>query len=207
MTELVMEKIKTQPRLTPEEGIALFEVFDLLKLGRLADECRRKFHPPRCDIGGQAEPVVTYTVDRNINYTNICISGCRFCAFYRSPGHPEAYLISKKELFDKIQEMVVAGGTHILLQGGLHPDLKLDFYEELLGAVKKRFQIHIHGFSPPEIVHFSRLNNRPVRSIIERLQKAGLDTIPGGGAEILSDSFRQRVSPGKCTSEEWLDVM
>lgn len=198
MTQGVLEKIKTKQRLTPAEGVALFGSFDLLPLGRAADERRKQYHP---------EPVVTYTVDRNINYTNVCVSGCRFCAFFRSGEHSEAYVISKKDLFNKIQETVDLGGSHILFQGGLHPDLKIDFYEDLLRSVKEKFNIHIHGFSPPEIVHFSRLNDLSLESVLTRLKKAGLDTIPGGGAEILSDRLRRQVSPHKCTAAEWLEVM
>ncbi|MCK5577907.1 MAG: radical SAM protein, partial [Planctomycetes bacterium] len=198
MIQGVLEKIKTKQRLTPAEGVALFGSFDLLSLGRAADERRRQYHP---------EPVVTYTVDRNINYTNVCVSGCRFCAFFRSDKHSEAYVISKKDLFNKIRETVDLGGSHILFQGGLHPDLKIDFYEDLLRSVKEKFNIHIHGFSPPEIIHFSRLNNLSLKSVLTRLKKAGLDTIPGGGAEILSDRLRRQVSPHKCTAAEWLEVM
>jgi cyclic dehypoxanthinyl futalosine synthase len=153
------------------------------------------------------EPVVTYVNDRNINYTNVCISGCRFCAFYRTPDSKDGYVLSRRELANKIQETLDLGGTQILLQGGLHPGLDLSFYEQMLRFIKERFFVHIHGFSPPEIVHLARLEELNPEEIIKRLQLSGLDSIPGGGAEILVDEVRCRISPSKCSSAEWLGVM
>jgi cyclic dehypoxanthinyl futalosine synthase len=151
--------------------------------------------------------MVTYVVDRNINYTNVCVSQCRFCAFYRSSDSSDAYVLSHEELRGKIEETVALGGTQILMQGGLHPDLRLDFYSDMLEFIKKNFDIHIHAFSPPEITHIARLEARPVKEILESLRSAGLDTIPGGGAEILTDGVRSEISPHKCTADEWIGVM
>ena len=153
------------------------------------------------------QPVVTYIVDRNINYSNVCVCGCRFCAFYRPPGHEESFVLSREELCAKIEETIRLGGTQILLQGGHNPDLPLTFYEEMLSFIKSKFPIHIHAFSPPEIVFFSRLEGIGTDEVIARLRAAGLDSIPGGGAEILVDSVRRRVSPRKCSATEWLRVM
>ncbi len=171
---------------------------DLLLLGHLANLKKQKWHP---------EPIVTFVSDRNINYTNVCVSGCLFCAFYRPPGHNEGYILSESDLFYKIQETIDLGGTQILLQGGMHPDLSLDYYENLLNAIKQRFAIHIHGFSPPEIYFLAQKTSLSVRDVISRLMAAGLDSIPGGGAEILCDDVRHRISPNKCSSDQWLNVM
>ncbi|HHT9128792.1 MAG TPA: cyclic dehypoxanthinyl futalosine synthase, partial [Candidatus Wujingus californicus] len=149
----------------------------------------------------------TYIIDRNINYTNICKSGCKFCAFYKNIGDIKGYIISRDILIKKIEETLALGGKQILMQGGLHPSLKLDFYEELLQSIKTKYDVHIHAFSPPEIVHFSKLNGISVRDVIQILREVGLDSIPGGGAEILSDRCRNILSPNKCTAQEWLDVM
>ncbi len=170
----------------------------LLDLGREADAVREALH---------SEGIVTYVVDRNINYTNVCVSGCRFCAFSRAEGDPDAYVLSCDELGRKIEETVELGGTQILLQGGLHPGLRMDFYVGMLRFIKERFPIHVHGFSPPEIVHLARVEGMAMGECIAALREAGLDTIPGGGAEVLSDEVRARVSPRKCTKAEWLAVM
>ncbi|WP_297056477.1 cyclic dehypoxanthinyl futalosine synthase [Thermosulfurimonas sp.] len=192
------QKILAGERIGREEALALFEL-DLFELGMLAREVRRRLHP---------EPIVTYVVDRNINYTNVCVSGCKFCAYYRPPGDPEGYVLSREELARKIEETLALGGYQILLQGGLHPDLPLSFYEEMLSFIKERFpQVHVHAFSPPEIIFLSRLEGISVEEVLRRLIAAGLDSIPGGGAEILVDRVRQRLSPRKCTAEEWLMVM
>jgi cyclic dehypoxanthinyl futalosine synthase len=181
-----------------KEGLALISSKDLLALGRAAEEVSQILHP---------EPYRTYAIDRNINYTNVCLARCRFCAFSRDLGEEDAYTISEEDLFQKIKETIEQGGTQILMQGGLHPHLRLDFYEGLLRSIKKRFSIHIHSFSPPEIIHLSRLEGLPVKEVILRLKEAGLDSIPGGGAEILVDRCRGMVSPKKCTADEWLGVM
>ncbi len=184
-------------RLTGAEALALFEEGTLPGLGAAAHAVRRRLHP---------EPVVTYIVDRNVNYSNICVTGCSFCAFHRPPGHPEGYVLSREELAAKIRETKAVGGVQILLQGGNHPALGLDWYEDLLRFMKS-FGIHVHGFSPPEIRHLASLAGLPVREVLVRLRAAGLDSIPGGGAEILADRVRQRISPRKATADQWLEVM
>jgi len=184
-------------RLSGEEALRLFQRADLLELGLLADAVRRRLHP---------EPVVTYVIDRNINYTDICISGCKFCAFYKAPDDPAGSLLSFDELGAKIDETLELGGTQILLQGGLHPDLPLTYYEELLCFMKRK-SIHVHGFSPPEIRHFADLSGLAIREVLGRLRAAGLDSMPGGGAEILVDRVRQQISPRKCSADQWLAVM
>ena len=195
----LIQKILDGERLSREEALILWQEADFYLLGALAREVRFRLHPER---------VVTYIVDRNINYTNICLSGCKFCAYYRPPGDPKGYVLSREELFQKIEETLALGGIQILLQGGLHPDLPFSFYEDMLRAIKERFpSLHIHGFSPPEICHFARLSGLSLREVLERLQRAGLDSIPGGGAEILVDRVRKKVSPNKCSASEWLEVM
>ncbi len=195
----IINKVSKEERITFDEACFLYEDGDFYELGKLADEIRRKKHPNN---------IVTYVVDRNINYSNICVCGCKFCAFYRPPNDPSGYVITFEELDKKIEETIQLGGTQILLQGSLHPDLKLDFYIEMLSHIKQKYpQIHIHGFSPPEIVHFSKINNLSIEQILQRLIDAGLDSIPGGGAEILVDRVRKEVSPNKCTADEWLYVM
>ena len=185
-------------RISAQEAIALFENGELLDVGLAADDVCRRMHP---------EPYRTYVVDRNINYTNICISGCRFCAFYRDADSPDAYLLSDEEIHLKIEEAVELGATQILMQGGLHPDLDIAYYERLVRGIKDRFKVHVHSFSPPEIVHIARVSGLGVEETIARLKEAGLDSIPGGGAEILTDGSRQSLSPNKCSAGEWLMVM
>ncbi len=199
MVKRIIEKILNQERLSREEAILLWKEADLYTLGFLARKVRFRLHPDR---------IVTYIVDRNINYTNICISGCKFCAYYRPPGDPEGKVLSFDELARKIEETIALGGIQILLQGGLHPELPLEFYEEMLHFIKTRFpHIHVHGFSPPEIVHFSHISGLSVEDVLKRLIKAGLNSIPGGGAEILVDRVRKQISPNKCSAKEWLEVM
>ncbi|MFN3921935.1 MAG: CofH family radical SAM protein, partial [Caldimicrobium sp.] len=181
-----------------ETSLQLFKV-PLPLLGKLARFMRYKLHPER---------IVTYVVDRNINYTNICISGCKFCAYFRAPNSPEAYVLSFEEIAKKIEETIALGGYQILLQGGLHPGLTLEYYEELFRFIKSKFpQIHLHGLSPPEIIFLSKISKLTVDEVLKRLIDAGLDSIPGGGAEILVDRVRKIISPNKATSEEWLYVM
>ena len=194
----IISKLENAERINRREVLALLTEAPLLVLGDMAGRIKRRLHP---------DPVVTYVADRNINYTNVCISGCRFCAFYRHPGHPEAYILSKASLARKIEEALDLGGTQILLQGGMHPDLMLDDYEAMLRFIKKRFDIHVHGFSPPEIHYLAEKENMTVAAVIDRLKTAGLGSIPGGGAEILVDRVRRRISPRKCTADQWLDVM
>ncbi|MCX5876713.1 MAG: dehypoxanthine futalosine cyclase [Deltaproteobacteria bacterium] len=193
----ITEKSLAGERITVDEGLALLEHADFYQLGFLANAIRRKKHP---------EPVVTYVVDRNINYTDICISACKFCAFFKTPEDPDGSVLSFAELGEKIEETKALGGTQILLQGGLHPDKPLEFYEEMLRFIKG-YGIHIHGFSPPEVCHFASLSGLPVREVLIRLQRAGLDSIPGGGAEILCDRVRQETAPRKCLTDAWLGVM
>jgi len=194
----IIEKVRAHQRIDINEGLVLFRQADFLTLASLANQKRFYFHPDK---------IVTYVVDRNINYTNICVSGCRFCAFFETPDKGKGYVISKQDLFDKIQETLDLGGTQILLQGGMHPDLDLDYYIDLLIYIKENFDIHIHGFSPPEIDFIAKKSSLSIAETISILKKAGLSSIPGGGAEILCDDIRQKVSPNKCSSEEWLEVM
>ncbi len=196
--EPILAKISDGGRIDAAEAWTLYQQADFHDLGHMAQRVRLRKHP---------EPVVTYVVDRNINYSNICVCGCRFCAFFRAPGQDGGYLLSRKELAEKIEETLALGGTQILMQGGHHPELPLSYYEELLQFVKSRYPIHVHAFSPPEIVHFSRLEGTDIGTVIARLRAAGLDSIPGGGAEILVDQVRKRVSPNKCITSEWLGVM
>ncbi|MGH7293550.1 MAG: cyclic dehypoxanthinyl futalosine synthase, partial [Polyangiaceae bacterium] len=151
--------------------------------------------------------VVTYIVDRNVNYTNVCTTSCRFCAFYRPLGHEEAYVLSREELGEKLQEVVDAGGVQILLQGGLHPELRIGWYEDLFRWMKREYRLGLHALSPEEILHIAHLEDLSVRQVLERLHAAGLDSVPGGGAEILVDRVRRKIAKAKCTSEEWLGVM
>ena len=185
-------------RLGVEDARRLLDSRDLAALGRAADAVTRRRHP---------QPYRTYNIDRNINYTNICTSGCRFCAFSRLPGQPGGYVIARDELVEKIRRTIELGGDQILLQGGLHPDLKIEWYEQLLGDIRRHFpRIHIHGFSPPEIHHIGQVSGVPVRAVLERLKAAGLGSLPGGGAEILVDRVRRAVSPRKVSADGWLDI-
>lgn len=194
----ILEKVQQAARISPEEALALLQSDELQKIGGAADAVRRRLHPDR---------VVSFLIDRNINYTNVCVARCKFCNFYRKPRSGEGYVLSREEIFHKIEETLALGGTGILMQGGMNPDLKIDFYEELLQSIRRRYSIHLHCFSPPEIVVLAKLSKLTVRDAIRRLKAAGLDSIPGGGAEILTDRMRKHISPGKCSAEEWLDVM
>jgi cyclic dehypoxanthinyl futalosine synthase len=194
----ILERAISGSRLSADEGLLLLESHDLAALGRAADAVTRRLHP---------EPYRTYNVDRNINYTNVCTSGCSFCAFSRKTGDPDAYVILPEELHRKIEETIALGGDQILLQGGMHPDLRIEWYEQLLREIKQRFpQINIHGFSPPEIDHIASLSGLPIRDVLERLKQAGVGSLPGGGAEILVDRVRQKVSPCKTSADRWLEV-
>jgi cyclic dehypoxanthinyl futalosine synthase len=183
--------------MTRQEAIDLFRSDDLIAIGMAADQVRRKLHP---------ENIVSYIIDRNINYTNFCTEYCSFCAFYRPMGHAEGYLLPKEIIFEKIQETIDLGGTGILMQGGLHPDLKIEWYEDLLRSIKQRFDIWCHCFSAPEITNIAAVSGISLHDTIARLRDAGLDSIPGGGAEILDDKVRHRISRLKCTTQEWVDV-
>ncbi|MHB8809401.1 MAG: cyclic dehypoxanthinyl futalosine synthase [Desulfobulbaceae bacterium] len=190
-------KVLAGKRISDEEFLRLAESTDLHLLGFLADSVRRRLHP---------EPLVTYVIDRNINYTDICISACKFCAFFKAPEDPAGTVLSREDLAQKIRETKELGGTQILLQGGLHPDLPFAWYEEMLHFMKG-LDIHVHGFSPPEVCHFAQLSGQTIREVLTRLISAGLDSIPGGGAEILSDRVRQRLAPRKCSADQWIAVM
>lgn len=185
-------------RITKEEALHLFREADLLGLGMWADSIRKLSHPAE---------IVTFVVDRNINYTNICINRCTFCAFWREEDAPDAYLLDRETIYRKIKETLALGGTQILLQGGLHPALGLDYYVDLLRSIRERFDINVHGFSPPEICYMADASDLTIRETLSILRKAGLDSIPGGGAEILSDRVREILSPRKIRSSRWLDVM
>ncbi len=196
--QALLDRSVAGQRLRPNEGLDLLERADLASLARAADEVTRRCHP---------EPYRTYNVDRNVNYTDVCVAGCRFCAFSRRPGDPRAYVIDPDVLDRKIEETIALGGDQILLQGGLHPDLGLPWYEALLARIKERFpQINVHGFSPPEIHHLAQLSGLPVDTVLGRLRQAGLGSLPGGGAEILVDRVRRAISPCKVSADGWIDV-
>ena len=194
----ILAKSSSGNRLSGDEGVALLEKADLLTLGELANGIRKRLHPER---------VVTFIVDRNINYTNICVNKCTFCAFYREADDPEAYLLSNDDIFRKIDETIAQGGTQILMQGGVHPDLGMAYFEDLFSAIKKRFTIQIHALSPSEISYLSQRETISIQDTLERLKAAGLDSIPGAGAEILVDRVREQVSPNKIRWRQWAEVM
>lgn len=199
MIKAILDKAVNGQRITREEGLALLNSHDLTALGRAASEVTERLHP---------ESYRTYNIDRNINYTNICTAVCDFCAFYRSPKSGEGYVLPREELLAKIEETVALGGNQILMQGGLHPTFKLEWYEELLSDIKSHFpQVNVHGFSPPEIFHFTKVNKLPLREVLQRLQAAGLGSLPGGGAEILVDRVRAEITRGKVMTDDWLNVM
>ncbi|MCL4456804.1 MAG: dehypoxanthine futalosine cyclase [Nitrospirae bacterium] len=185
-------------RIDRDTALKFFKDSDLLDLGEHADNIRKKLH---------SDGIVTFIVDRNINYTNVCVNKCKFCAFYRDEDSPDAYLLDKDEIFKKIDETIALGGTQILLQGGIHPDLGIDYYTGLLKSIKNRYSINVHGFSPPEIYYLADRHHLTIKETLVMLRHAGLDSIPGGGAEILSDRVREILSPKKIKSSQWLRVM
>jgi len=185
-------------RINRREALRLLKEAPLLELGKMADETRRRLHRSH---------TVTYIIDRNINYSNVCINQCRFCAFYRPLNHPESYLLDRDTLFRKIEETLALGGTQILLQGGLHPDLSIEYFETLFRDIRGRFPIHLHALSAPEIHHLARQSGLSIRKTLERLKDAGLGSIPGAGAEILSDAVRREISPRKIRTSQWINVM
>jgi len=194
------DKVRGGARLSRDEAVELYRRAPTALLGRLADDARARKHPDR---------IVTYIIDRNVNYTNVCVAKCTFCAFYRDVGSPEGYVLGFDELFRKIDETIAVGGVQLLLQGGHNPDLPLTWYEDLFRAIKTRYpSFKLHALSPPEVIHLSRLSQLPVPQVIDRLIAAGLDSIPGGGAEILVDRVRRLLHcHGKASADEWLDVM
>lgn len=194
----LLEKAVAGERLTPAEGLRILESHDLVAIGAAANAITRRLHP---------EPFRTYNIDRNINYTNACTAVCDFCAFYRPPGHEEVYVLPRDVLLKKIEETVALGGDQILLQGGLHPKYKLDWYEEMLRDIKSHFpQVNVHGFSPPEIYHFTKVNHTSLEEVLSRLKAAGLGSLPGGGGEILVDRVRSEITRGKVMTDDWLNV-
>ena len=197
--EAILEKALDGERISDDEAVALLRSRELVPVGRVADELRnRKVDPDR----------ITFIVDRNLNYTNICVTDCDFCAFYRSPGdRNEGYLLPKPVIFKKIEETLAIGGTGVLMQGGHHPDLGVDYYEDLFSSIKQRYKIHLHALSPPEIQHIARRSKLTVWETLSRLRDSGLDSVPGGGGEILVDRVREIIAPKKTKSSEWLDVM
>ena len=195
----IQDKVLAGVRITTSEAQELYRTLSLPELGALADAVRQRLHPDRR---------VTYIVDRNINYTNICNVYCTFCAFMRDAEAPDAYVLSVEEVGAKVRELVAIGGVQVLLQGGHHPKLGIDYYLNLLSYLRQNFpQVNIHGFSPPEFTHFAEVFRLPVAEVIRQFKAAGLGSIPGGGAEILVDAVRKRIAPLKCTGQQWLDVM
>ena len=197
MVQAIVDNVLAGGRISGDDFLQLFAEADLYQLGFLADDIRKRRHP---------EPVVTYVIDRNINYTDICVSACKFCAFFKAPEEAGGILLSNEELLQKIKETQDLGGTQILLQGGLHPDKPLEFYEDMVRFMKTT-GIHVHGFSPPEICHFAELSGLSTVTVLERLIAAGLDSMPGGGAEILTDRVRDALAPRKCSADRWIGVM
>jgi cyclic dehypoxanthinyl futalosine synthase len=194
----ILQRVGEGDRLSVEDGVTLLRSADLLALGRAADAVCRRLHP---------EPYRTYNIDRNINYTNVCAAVCDFCAFYRKVGDTEAYVLDRAVLLEKIRETVALGGDQILMQGGLHPHLSLEWYEELLRDIKAHFpRVNVHGFSPPEIHHFTKVAKLPLRTVLHRLKAAGLGSLPGGGGEILVDRVRKAITRGKVLTDDWLNV-
>jgi cyclic dehypoxanthinyl futalosine synthase len=195
----VLDKALDGERISDEEAVALLRSRDLVAVGRVAHELRnRKVDPER----------ITFIIDRNLNYTNICVTDCDFCAFYRNPGDArEGYLLPKPVIYKKIEETIAIGGTGVLMQGGHHPDLAIDYYEDLFRSIKERYPIHLHALSPPEVQHIARRSKLTVWETLSRLRDAGLDSVPGGGGEILVDRVRDIIAPKKTKSDEWLDVM
>ena len=200
MTEVrrILDKAIAGDRLTPAEGLTLLESHDLVSIGEAANTVTKRLHPERYR---------TYNIDRNINYTNVCSAVCDFCAFFRKPKSPEGYVLDKDTIYKKIEETIALGGDQILMQGGMNPDLPLEWYEDLLRSLKERFpQVNLHCFSPPEIHALHKLSKLPVRTVLERLKAAGLGSLPGGGGEILVDRVRKAMTRGKCLTDEWLNV-
>jgi cyclic dehypoxanthinyl futalosine synthase len=194
-----LERALGGERISDDDAVALLRSRDLVAVGRVANEIRSRLNDPLR---------VTFIVDRNLNYTNICVTDCDFCAFYRRPGDQrEGYLLPKPVIFKKIEETLAIGGTGVLMQGGHHPDLGIDYYEDLFRSIKARYKIHLHALSPPEVQHIARRSKLTIPETLARLRDAGLDSLPGGGAEILVDRVRRIIAPKKTKTDEWLDVM
>ncbi|HWY92450.1 MAG TPA: CofH family radical SAM protein, partial [Chthoniobacterales bacterium] len=201
----VVDKVLDGDRITPGNAMDLYHL-PLNELGQLAD--RRRQMAKEHAFGGRGSEIVTYIVDRNINYTNVCNVYCKFCAFYRTERDADHYVLSHEQIDQKIDELVAIGGIQILMQGGHHPKLGIDYYLNLLHHIREKYpQINIHAFSPPEFNHFVEVFRMPMREVIQKFKDAGLGSIPGGGGEILVDRVRNRISPLKCNSDQWLRVM
>jgi cyclic dehypoxanthinyl futalosine synthase len=195
----ILEKALAGERIGDWDAVALLRSRDLVSVGRAANVLRERRTNPEH---------ITFIVDRNVNYTNVCVTDCDFCAFYRRPGdRNEGYLLPKPVIFKKIEETLAIGGTGVLMQGGHHPDLGVDYYEDLFSSIKQRYKIHLHALSPPEIQHIARRSKLTVWETLSRLRDSGLDSVPGGGGEILVDRVREIIAPKKTKSSEWLDVM
>jgi cyclic dehypoxanthinyl futalosine synthase len=196
----IADKVRSRGRVDAAEALQLYREAPTPLLGQLADHIRQRKHP---------DGIVTYIIDRNVNYTNVCVARCAFCAFYREVGSPEGYVLGFDELFRKIDETIAVGGVQLLLQGGHNPDLPIEWYEDLFQAIKQRYpEFRLHALSPPEVIHLSRLSQLPVDAVLDRLIAAGMDSVPGGGAEILVDRVRKLLHCyGKASADEWLDVM
>jgi len=194
----LLERTVAGERLSPAGALRLLESQDLAALGGAADAVSRRMHP---------EPYRTYNIDRNINYTNVCTSGCRFCAFSCPPGDAAGYVLGREELFAKIEETVALGGDQVLLQGGMNPELPLAWHEQMVRDIRRMFpKVNVHGFSPPEVDFLARQSGLSIREVLERLRAAGLGSLPGGGAEILVDRVRRQISPQKTSARRWLEV-
>ena len=194
----ILRNVVEGGRLSYDEGVTLMQEADLLSLGSASDAVCKRLHP---------EPYRTYNIDRNINYTNVCAAVCHFCAFYRKLGDTEAYVLDRDVLLKKIEETVALGGDQILMQGGLHPELPIEWYEELLRDIKAHFpNVNIHGFSPPELHFFHKKFKLPLKELLQRLKDAGLGSLPGGGGEILVDRVRKDITKGKVLTDDWLNV-
>jgi cyclic dehypoxanthinyl futalosine synthase len=201
----VVGKVLDGERITVEDAVELYRL-PLNELGQLAD-CRRQLAKASA-YQGKGNDIVTYIVDRNINYTNVCNVYCKFCAFYRTERDADHYVLTHEEIDQKIDELVAIGGIQILMQGGHHPKLGIEYYLDLLGHIREKYpQVNIHAFSPPEFNHFAEVFGMPLREVIQKFKEAGLGSIPGGGGEILVDRIRNRISPLKCNTAEWLNVM
>ncbi|MFC5712739.1 cyclic dehypoxanthinyl futalosine synthase [Thalassorhabdus alkalitolerans] len=197
--DAILEKAVNGERLTQEDAVRLYESDEIEKMGAAANEVTKKWHP---------EPITTFVIGRNVNYTNFCDTYCRFCAFYRAPGSSEGYVLSDEEIFQKIQETQDVNGTEILMQGGTNPDLPFSYYTDLLRNIKKRFPgITMHSFSPAEIFKMVEVSGLTLEEVLRDLHEAGLDSVPGGGAEILTEETRKKVSRLKCTHDQWLECM
>ncbi|APG28485.1 dehypoxanthine futalosine cyclase [Syntrophotalea acetylenivorans] len=199
MLTRIAEKLDGGQSIDRSDALFLLQEAELLEIGQLADRMRRRLHPLRR---------VTFVVDRNVNYSNICLAGCSFCAFYRDPAAEGGYLLSHEQILAKVAELAAQGGTQLLLQGGLHPELAIDWFEELFQRIRQSFpSVQIHSLSPAEIVHIANLSSLSVADCLKRLREAGLASLPGGGAELLVEEVRQRISPYKIAWQQWAQVM